>query len=33
MNDQQFIRVLARTYDHGLPDAIPPDATDEQAAA
>jgi hypothetical protein len=25
--------VLARTYDHGLPDAIPPDATDEQAAA
>lgn len=33
MNDQQFIRVLARTYDHGLPDNIPPDATDEQAAA
>jgi hypothetical protein len=33
MTDQQFIRVLAKTYDHGLPDVIPPDVNDEQLVA
>jgi hypothetical protein len=33
MTDQQFIRLLARTYDHGLPDTIPPDINEEQRVA
>jgi hypothetical protein len=33
MTDQQFIRLLARTYDHGLPDTIPPDINEEPRVA
>jgi hypothetical protein len=33
MNDRKFIGLLARAYDHGLPDMIPADPDDHQTAA
>lgn len=33
MNDRKFIGLLAKVYDHGLPDVIPPASNSDQAAA